>query len=166
MLRHENRKFSIQRRPLLLMVFAVICLSISSIIFKSFALEFSFWDGIFFEIFGAFISGIFLFCCVRSYRKEFLQVLSINTKNILGLNLSNEFLQLSGQIFFRQASLLVPVALVQSTNTLNSVFVFLYAFILSSFFPNLSHENFSRSNVLQKILGIIIVGIGIVLIQL
>ncbi len=166
MITSDQKKFRIKKYPLLLMTAAVFCLAISSIMFKSFAIEFDFWSGIFFEIFGAFITGLGMLIFIKSYRNEFKKALKGDTKKVLSINIPNELFQITGQVLFRQATILAPVAIVQVTNTLNSVFVFILALLINIFLPKISQEKFSPWDILQKIIGIITVSIGIILIQL
>lgn len=166
MITSEQNKFHIKKYPLLMMIAAVLCLAVSSIMFKVFAVEFDFWSGIFFEIFGAFISGLLLLILIKSYKSEFYEALKDDTKKVLSINIPNELLQISGQVLFRQATILVPVAIVQVTNTLNAVFVFIFALFINIFLPKISQEKFTLWDILQKIIGIITVSIGIILIQL
>lgn len=165
MISSEQKKLCIKKYPLILMTASVCCLAISSIMFKGFAVQFDFWSGIFFEILGAFITGIVFLIFIKSYRREFLIGLKKDTTKILSINIPNELMQISGQVLFRQATILVPVAIVQVTNTLNTFFVFIFAILINIFLPQISQEKFSFWNILQKILGIITVSIGIILIQ-
>lgn len=166
MITSEQKKFRIKKYPLLMMTAAVFCLAISSIMFKGFAIDFDFWSGIFFEVFGAFITGLIFLIFVKSFRAEFIAALKGDTLKVLSINIPNEFIQLSGQILFRQATILVPVAIAQVTNTFNTVFVFIFAILISIFLPKISQEKFTNWDILQKILGIITVSVGIILIQL
>jgi uncharacterized membrane protein len=165
MVKIDNKRFSIKSDILLLMILAVLIHSLSSSIFKAFALNFDFWSAIFFEIFGALITGVLLVIVVKSYRVEFKSAISKNRKKVFTLNFINEFMQISANTLFRFSTMLAPLALVQVTNSLNSPFVFVIAVILSIFLPNISNEKFSKFTVAQKILGIVVVSFGIIYLQ-
>lgn len=165
MIKIDNKSFSIKSDILFLMILAVLIHSLSSLIFKAFAINFDFWSAIFFEIFGALITGILLVLLVKSYRLEFISAISKNRKKVFTLNFINEFMQISANTLFRFATMLAPLALVQVTNSLNSPFVFVIAVILSIFLPYISNEKFSKFTVAQKILGIVVVSFGIIYLQ-
>lgn len=161
MLKIDNNRFSLKFDILILMITAVFIHSLSSLIFKTFAINFDFWSAIFFEIFGALVTGVVLVIFIKSYRLEFFSAISKNRIRIFTLNFINEFMQISANTSFRFATMLAPLALVQVTNSLNSPFVFIIAVILSVFLPHISNEKFTRTEIFQKILGIIVVSFGI-----
>ncbi len=166
MMHIENGKFRVKKKVLTLMFGAVILFSASSLIFKLFAINFDFWSAVFFEIFGAMLTGIVLILTVPKYRKQFINAIKKDPKKVFSYNLPNEHMQMSATILFRYATMLAPLALVQVTNSINAIFVFLIAVFIAKFLPKVSEEKFSKVDVFQKVLGIIVVATGIILIEL
>ena len=166
MIRYDNGAFRFRKRVFLFMLGAVTTFAVSSLIFKNFALNFDFWSAVFFEILGAFFAGIFLVVAIKTYRQQFIAAISRDRAKILSINLINETLQISATVSFRFATLIAPVALVQASNSLNVIFVFFIAILIAIFLPHISEEKFSKYMILQKIAGIIVVTIGLILIEL
>ena len=166
MIHIEGGKFRIKKKVLTLMFSAVLLFSSSSIIFKVFAINFDFWSAVFFEILGAMLTGIVLILVVPNYRQQFLSAIKKDSLKVFSYNLPNEYMQMSATILFRYATLIAPLALVQVTNSINAIFVFLIAIFIAKFLPRISEEKFNKVDIFQKVLGIIVVTIGIILIEI
>lgn len=166
MIHIERGKFRIKKKVLTLMFSAVLLFSSSSIIFKVFAINFDFWSAVFFEILGAMLTGIVLILVVPNYRRQFLSAIKKDSLKVFSYNLPNEYMQMSATILFRYATMIAPLALVQVTNSINAIFVFLIAVIIAKFLPRISEEKFNKVDIFQKVLGIIVVTIGIILIEI
>ena len=166
MIHIERGKFRIKKKVLTLMFSAVLLFSSSSIIFKVFAINFDFWSAVFFEILGAMLTGIVLILVVPNYRRQFLSAIKKDSLKVFSYNLPNEYMQMSATILFRYATMIAPLALVQVTNSINAIFVFLIAIFIAKFLPRISEEKFNKVDIFQKVLGIIVVTIGIILIEI
>jgi hypothetical protein len=88
-----------------------------------------------------------------------------NPGAVIGVNAANELINLGGGLGVRYASLLAPVALVSAISATSSFFVFLFAILLTLFFPKLGHEDLSTRNVIQKAVGGLLIMAGVVLIE-
>ena len=65
----------------------------------------------------------------------------------------------------RYASLLAPVALVSAISATTTFFVFLFAVLLTLFFPRLGREELSARNVTQKAAGGVLIMAGVALVE-
>ena len=97
---------------------------------------------------------------MRSYRENFIIALKENSKAILSLNVLNEALYMVGNVVFAFAYLLAPIALILLTQSFQSIFVLIIGIILTLFFPNFTTEKIQAKYILQKIIAILITGIG------
>ena len=134
--------------------------ALSSVIFKSVALEENVWRTLFWEHLMMVIVGIFVFIFAKSYRYNFLLALKENSKSILSLNVLNESLYMLGNIAFSFAYLLAPIALVLLTQSFQPFFVLVIGIILTLFFPKISVEKIEAKHLWQKVIAIFITGIG------
>ena len=89
-----------------------------------------------------------------------MQALKQNSKPIIGVNVSNEIIYMIGNAAVSFAALMAPIALILLMESFQSFFVLAIGILLTIFFPNLSKENIELKNVIQKLLAIIITGIG------
>lgn len=145
---------------LFLMLVASFLIAVHSLIFKIVALETDFWIPVFWTYFGSVLVGFFFLVFIRSYRNEFLRVIKINKIPVIGLNVLNEILATLGDLVFKFATLLAPLALVSSVNGFSPFFVFFFGVILTIFFPRLGTESLLKKDLAQKIITIAIMFIG------
>ncbi len=157
---NSDNKFTLRRQTILYMTVASFCWALSSVIFKSVALEENVWRTLFWEHLMMVIVGILVFMFARSYRQNFLLALRENSKSILSLNVLNESLYMLGNIAFSFAYLLAPIALVLLTQSFQPFFVLVIGIILTLFFPRISVEKIEAKHLWQKVIAICITGIG------
>lgn len=130
------------------------------VIFKAVALEENLWRSLFWEHIMIVLVGISIFIFIRSYRKNFISLLKNNSKNILSLNMLNEFIYISGNVAVAYAYLLAPIGLVLLIESFQPFFVLIIGVILTIFFPKITTEKMQAKHIWQKIIAICITGIG------
>lgn len=148
-----------------LMLGACFFYSINAVIFKSIAVDEGFLTSLFWDMAGKFLFGVILFLALKSYRTEFIGMIKNNGFTVVFLNIVNEIIGLIGEIATVFAVLMAPVALVQSLTGLQPVFVLIMGILLTVFFPKFSQEMLTRKHLTQKILGVVIITIGIYLLE-
>ncbi len=149
-----------------LMIGACFFYSINAVIFKSIAVDEGFTTSLFWDMAGKFIFGVILFVSLKSYQTEFIGMIKNNGVKVVILNVINEIIGLVGEIATVFAVLLAPVAMVQSLTGLQPVFVLIIGIFLTLFFPKFAKESLSRNHLLQKIIGVVIVTVGVFLLDL
>ncbi|MEZ4195539.1 MAG: DMT family transporter [Candidatus Paceibacterota bacterium] len=155
----ENN-FKLKGKTAIYMTLASFFWALESVIFKAVALEENVWRSLFWEHVMLVLVGIVIFIFVRSYRENFLLAIKTNSKAILGLNVANESLYMSGNILFAFAYLWAPIALILLLNSFQPIFVLAIGIFLTIFFPKITAEKIHATNLWQKIIAIIITGIG------
>lgn len=155
----ENR-FKLRRNTIFLMLGAALFWALESVIFKAVALEETLWRSLFWEHLMLAVVGIFIFTFIRSYRRHFVTALRRNSKGILSLNVANESLYMLGNIAFSIAYLMAPIALVLLAESYQPLFVFGIGIFLTLFFPKLTAEKIEAKHLWQKLIAILITGIG------
>lgn len=142
------------------MILASLLISVAWLIFKFVAIKESYWTATFWEHIGLLGFGLLLLFFVKSYRRDFIAVLKESRKAFVGVNIVNETVNLSAGLFVTYASLLAPLALVQTVNGFQPFFVFIYGVILTKTFPGLVKEDISNRTLIQKITFIVIIFLG------
>jgi uncharacterized membrane protein len=138
-------------------------MALSGLIFKMFALKVEFWTTIFWMFVGEAIFGAGLLL-IPVYRRQFMTLLRKNTVALLGINGSNEIINLSGSLGNRYALLFAPLSIVQAIGSTTTLFVFGFGILLSMFFPSLSREDLSARELVQKGIAAVLVAIGVALV--
>ncbi len=155
-----NGKAHMKKQLVLLMLGSSILYAINAVIFKSIAVQAGFVDSLFWDMAGKVVFGVILFCAIRSYREQFIELIKVNRFSIVGLNAINEILSLVGEIAIVLAVLYAPVVLVQSVGGLQPVFVFILGLLITLLWPKFGQESLNRATIIQKIIGIAIVTLG------
>ena len=155
---------SFKPRLVLLMLAATFAVALSSVVFKFFAVQDEFWSTTFWTFVGEGLFGGAILA-LPQYRRQFMTLFRRNPGAVIGVNAANELINLGGGLGVRYASLLAPVALVSAISATTTFFVFLFAILLTVFFPKIGREELSARNVVQKALGGLLIMAGVVLIQ-
>jgi len=155
---------SFKPRLVMLMLAATFAVALSSVVFKYFAVQDEFWSTTFWTFVGEGLFGAAILA-LPEYRKQFMTLFRRNPGAVIGVNAANELINLGGGLGVRYASLLAPVALVSAISATTTFFVFLFAILLTVFFPKIGREELSARNVVQKALGGLLIMAGVVLIQ-
>jgi uncharacterized membrane protein len=156
----DRRREPFRWRLAVLMLCCGFVLSLSTLIFKAFAVRDEFWATTFWMFAGEAVFG-FGFLCIAFYRSEFLRLLKSNTGALIAINMSNELINLGGGLSNRYALLFAPLALVQAIGSTTTLFVFLIGVALSMLFPKVSQENLRPRELAQKGIAAVLVAAGI-----
>jgi hypothetical protein len=134
--------------------------ALESVMFKAVALEENVLRSLFWEHIMLLIVGMLIFIFVKTYRQHFLTALKNNSAGIISLNVANESLYTLGNFVFAFAYILAPIALVLLANSFQPIFVLGIGIFLTLFFPKLTAEKIEAKHLLQKVIAILITGIG------
>ena len=161
----DHPKFKLKTKPFFLMILANLIYSTNVVIFKRFALDVSYKTALFWEQVGFVCFGLFMLIFVKSHRLAFFRLLKPNKLKVYGFGFFGESFSILAKIVLNYAILLVPATLVLVINATQPLFVLIYALLLAFLIPKLSHETFTKKNLLQKIFSIFIIFIGIYLLN-
>ena len=159
-----GRKTRLQKSFLLLLLTAFL-FALSNIGFK-YAMEkntISFWNT--FSINGICCAVVALLFSVRKSTLLDLKNLKQRTQK-LGLIIGSQSIAALGITLSFIAISTGPVALVSTIMNIRPAFVFLFSLILSRRYPNIINEPLKRSTVLIKLIGIVMITVGVVIIGL
>lgn len=151
--------FRFRKKVFWLMISSSLSFAIYQILFKIGAGE-SFWNGVFWQAIGIFISAVFLFC-LPAFRKEFLSIFKKDSLTIIGFSSLIELTTVGGNLLISKALLLAPVAaMVLMVESFQPIFVFLLGIMITIFIPTFGKEDLSRKMMIRKIWAIAIILIG------
>ena len=148
-----------------LMLGATFVMSLSTVLFKFFAIRDDFWTTTFWTFVGEGLFGVLLLL-VPGYRRQFADMFRQNPGAVIGVNTANEVINLGGGLSVRYASLLAPVALVSAISSTTTFFVFFFGILLTLLFPKFGREDLSASNLVRKGVGALLITGGVVLIEM
>ena len=148
-----------------LMLGATFVMSLSTVLFKFFAIRGDFWTTTFWTFVGEGLFGVLLLL-IPGYRRQFSDLFRRNPGAVIGVNAANEVINLGGGLSVRYASLLAPVALVSAISSTTTFFVFFFGILLTLFFPKFGREDLSAGNLVRKGVGALLVTGGVVLIEM
>jgi drug/metabolite transporter (DMT)-like permease len=146
-----------------LMLACGFVLSLSTLIFKAFAVRDEFWATTFWMFAGEAIFGAG-FLCIANYRRQFRELLGSNGKALIAINASNELINLGGGLSNRYALLFAPLSIVQAIGSTTTLFVFAIGIALTLMFPNLSREDLSAREIASKGAAAALVAAGVALV--
>jgi uncharacterized membrane protein len=129
-------------------------------LFKFSALENEFWRSMFWRSAGMVMVGILLCLLVRSIRERFMHFIQNHFRTGTTLNTTNESLTLLGDTIFGFAILLAPIALIQTTEAYQPIFIIIISFVLTQLGITAVEENNSSRVLAQKGTGILLVIAG------
>jgi uncharacterized membrane protein len=119
-----------------------------------------FWQSLFWRSTGMVITGILLCLLFSAIWIKFYNFVKHYLKDGLTINSTNESLTLVGDTLFGFAVLLAPLALIQTTEAYQPIFIILISFILTQFGVTAVTENYTRDALIQKGAGIAFVIAG------
>ena len=151
-------------RLVVLMLTCALCVALSSLIFKIFAVSNEFWTTTFWTFVGQAIVGATILA-VPAHRRQFVDLFRVHTSALIAINASNELINLGGGLGARYALMLAPLSIVQAITSTSTLFVFLFGMVLSIFFPALGREDLSGRELTKKGLSAILIVAGVVLIS-
>jgi uncharacterized membrane protein len=147
-----------------LMLTCGFVMSLATLIFKAFAVKDEFWVTAFWMFAGEALFG-FGFLCIGKYRRQFVDLCRSNGGALLGINASNELINLGGGLANRYALLFAPLSIVQALGSTTTLFVFAIGVLLTLTFPNLSRENLSVREFVSKGAAAVLVAAGVALVN-
>ena len=159
---HRRERFRWQLAALMLC--AGFVLSLSTLIFKAFAIKDEFWATTFWMFAGEALFGAG-FLCIGRYRRQFLHLLRSNGGALLAINASNELINLGGGLANRYALIFAPMALVQAIGSTTTLFVFAIGVLLTLLLPKVSRESLSPREFAQKGIAALLVAAGVALVS-
>jgi uncharacterized membrane protein len=148
-----------------LMLGATFVMSLSTVLFKFFAIRDDFWTTTFWTFVGEGLFGVLLLL-VPGYRRQFADMFRQNPGAVIGVNAANEVINLGGGLSVRYASLLAPVALVSAISSTTTFFVFFFGILLTLFLPKFGREDLSAGNLVRKGVGALLITGGVILIEM
>lgn len=160
---HTKKRPAFKHSLFWLMTLSSLLVAISWLIFKIMAEQVDFWTATFWGYGGDIFVGLILLMAVGSYRREFVRVWKENDLSVIGLNGINELITVGGNIAFRYATLLAPLALVSVIGGTQPVFVFVYGILITLFFPKIAEEDISRKALWHKGLSIAVIVMGTII---
>jgi hypothetical protein len=163
-----DKNLKIDRKALAMSLITAILFSLDFIFTKFVYMEMSFWQGfIWMRIFSFIFVLVFLFD--RGFRKELKEDNS-------GFSKKTGLLFITAQIFGGLANILqslaislVPItylAIMNSMKGLQYVFLFILVVLFSIFLPKVLKEELSKRIIIQKIISILLIGLGLAILVL
>jgi drug/metabolite transporter (DMT)-like permease len=156
----EENKFQVKKETIIFMTTVSLLLGFSDVLYKKIAIVESFWVSSFWGYAALGVIGILILIFNKKYRKEFVYVFRRNNLKIIGLNGFSEVIAGIGNLCTSAAYLLVPITLVLTVNSFQPLFVFILGILITLFIPKLSAEKIKLVHIFQKILAILIIGVG------
>lgn len=151
-------------RLVVLMLACALCVAMSSLIFKIFAISNEFWTTTFWTFVGQAIVGAAILA-VPAHRQQFVALFKVHTTALISINASNELINLGGGLGARYALMLAPLSIVQAITSTSTLFVFLFGMVLSIFFPALGREDLSAKELTKKGFSAVLIVAGVILIS-
>lgn len=139
---------------------ASVIMGLMHTLFKFVTFEEIFWQSMFWRSAGMVITGVLLCIFFNKIRNSFVDFLITYSKTGLSTNSANETLTLVGDTLFGFAILLAPIALIQTTEAYQPIFIIIIISIFTAFGFDIANEDTTQKKLIQKISGIILVIAG------
>ncbi len=149
-----------------LMALSSFLVALNGLVFKYFAIKTTFWTTSFWEYIGLAAFAFILLIFVKSYRRQFFNILKQNRTAVLTLNGINEVINIIAKIVMNFATILTPLALAWVINGFQPFFVLVFGILLAIFFPKITDETLIKKHLIQKIISISIMFIGVYLLSI
>ena len=147
-----------------LMLCCGLVMSLSTLIFKAFAVKDEFWATTFWMFAGEALFGL-AFLCISHYRRQFFQLFRSNPLAMVAINGSNELINLGGGLSNRYALLFAPLSVVQAIGSTTTLFVFAIGVALTMVLPGWSKEDLSPRELIVKGMAALLVAAGVTLVS-
>lgn len=145
---------------LLAALFIALTFFFSKLVFQ----RYPFVDGFIWTRLGSFFFALF-FLLVPYLRRE-IKYAPRTTPSSFGLFFINKGIGATSFLLLNLSIALGPVSIINALRGLEYLFVFIITFLLTFFAPSILKESFHRRDAVQKVLGIISVGIGFIFLWL
>lgn len=157
---NDDNNFKLKRQTVFFMTIASVLWALESVLFKYVALEENVLRSLFWQNLALAGAGILIFCLIPKYRQHFLEAVKVNSKAIFSVNVINEVIYMGANAVYAFAFMLAPIALVLLTNSFQPIFVFMIGVFMTIYFPHIISEKIEAKHLWQKLIAIIITGIG------
>lgn len=162
----DLKQFTFKKEIFILMLVTSFMHAASVVVFKKVAVEGDFWATAFWEFVGIGLAGVFLFAFIKSYREDFIDMVKTNSSAITIINVFSESITIFGNLLVRSATLLAPVALVQTASEGIQPFIVLaFGILLTKLFPQIIEEDVSSTKISQKIIAFTVMFVGITILS-
>ena len=111
---------------------------------------------------GFLLQGLVLIC-IKDFRNTFIDAIKTNGKRYVGLNITNESLNLIAVLIVNFANVTIPLAIVNVLNGFQGAFVFILGVLGIKLLPKYFKENINKKEVIQKVSCIILSIIGLII---
>lgn len=160
----DVKNFRLNYQVLGLMLLSSFGVALASTLFKFVASKgLSFTVSLFWEYCGIVLAALFYLVFIKSYREQFLRLLKLNSSRTLLINSFNEILNIIAKTLVYLTAASMPVALTWLVSSVQPLLTLVLGFILTTLFPWFAKESIEGSAVLQKLLGIVIMGVGTII---
>ncbi len=151
-------------RLVVLMLACALCVALSSLIFKIFAVSTEFWTTTFWTFVGEAMIGAAILAA-PAHRRQFVHLFKVHRTALIGINASNELINLGGSLGARYALMLAPLSVVQAITSTSTLFVFLFGMAISILFPGFGREELSAKALATKGVCAVLIVAGVILIS-
>ena len=161
----EKRK-SITLKSLQISVLTAFLISLSFLLSKFVYLNQPFWSGFIWIMMGSFLMSFYFFFS-KEVKKELFQTKISFKPKTAKIFLTNQVMGASAFILQNWAIALVPLGFLAFVNALEGtkyVFLLIFTILLSLKLPQILKEEISRKILFQKIIAILLIGLGLSLI--
>ncbi|MCF7835553.1 MAG: DMT family transporter [Candidatus Marinimicrobia bacterium] len=146
-------------------IFSAICFALSFFFRKIVFLDTSFLNGFLWVQVGVLLSAVVVWFTFP-IRKLVKESTSGVLRKSLVLVVSNKILSAGAFFVLNYSIMLGPVAIINALQGIQYVFLFLLTYLAYLWYPNFVKESFSRRSVCEKIIGIVLISLGVVLLTL
>lgn len=143
--------------------------SLAFVLTKYIYLALPFWNGFIWRSIGGFLMAICFFIIFPEIKKEIFSKREKFSKKVAIIFLSNQMAGAVAGLLQNWAIFLAPLAFIPIIHALNGTqyaFLFIFSLILSLKSPQILKEEISRKIIFQKIIAILLIGIGLALFAL
>ena len=155
-----DRSFNIKKKALLFVSVSSFSFALYDTLFKKVSGIDSFWTSSFWLYLGIFVSGLYLILRFENYRISLKEMIFPFKINFFSINLFSELLYILGNLATNYATLFAPVVLVLIVGSLQPVFAFLIAILMTLIIPKIITERISRGHVIHRLISILIILLG------
>ena len=143
-----------------LMLGAAAIVAFTDVLFKTITLFSDFWSTAFWMGLGIALFGLFLYTCIGGYRRQFNKYIQEKNYGVWSGNIINEVVDAGANLTFAAATILGPVALVQTANAYQPFLILVASLTLSKLAPKYFSEETDGVTLTQKLIGIGIITVG------
>ena len=158
----NNKNNTNRFKALLFMLLASLLYATYFILFDVAIRHSSYYSCAFWYQMGFLGIGIILLC-IKAFRLPFINAIKKNGKKYLYLNITNEALNLIGNLLVNYANVALPIALVTVLTGFEGAFAFIIGVLGTIFIPKYIKEDLNKTIVIQKVFCIILGIIGLII---